>query len=1612
MTWRGTATIKLGQESGVTKRNLDIPVSPTLHTVLGKLADKGHKSLIVGGAVRDAMMGTEPKDIDVEVYGTNYEDLASTLSQHGKVNQVGKAFGVIKFKDKEKNEYDFSLPRRENKTGVGHRDFATEFDPTITPPEAAARRDFTFNAMAYDPLHGELHDYFGGEKDLNDRVIRHTSEAFSEDPLRVLRGMQFAARYGMKVHPDTAKLSESISHEYSTIPKERVSEEFMKLATKGKEPGRAIDYLKDTGWHKNFPELHDMYGTKQEPKWHPEGDLEVHTKHAMNAAAKIADREGLKGDDRAVAVFGAMAHDMGKPSNTTTNDAGEIISHGHDTAGGPVARNFLNGIGIKKDITDKVVPLVENHMQHLNYENGISSRTVRRLAERLQPASIKELSYVMESDHSGRPPLPSGLPSGAQKMLDAADRSHVTDKPMERFVNGRDVLPYFPGVEPGPHIGEHVKAAYEAQLNGEINSPEEGQAWLKKRLGKTASQEDFEPETDVMYHFHHPGLEEHIKQHGIEAADPNGLMAGTDRESFPGSPKAVYMYHPDSLPGTLRGAGDLYEIDTKGLDVTPDFNIDGAWYHEGTIPPERVKKVGWKNVAIAPRRPYYHVAPADARDSIEQHGIDHLRGDSPWKHMEDEEDPDYDDWSNEDFKGNYLYSDEEMAKGYAGAMSHEDGPDQDVWKVDTLGRGDLEGDPEDTVLNPHWDPELPVNGQRWMTKNPIEPDRVKRVAMPRDEGFLQNLNFEHIEGPHAHSLLAWAPGADHPFGRIDWDNETADSPPTISGIDVYHSYQRHGLGSELLRRARDIEPKLHHDSTLTEDGAALVKNFGDQVAGPVTAGHDGDLPDLEYRVHKGPFTPDINADNEMRMKEDLGHSGKGMQGGISAHLPDGTMVAGIGWGHDRVKQVQVHPDWTRRGIATELFQQAKQLRPRLRHSDDLTDLGQQWKKSLSEKTAAWKDVRNKAVRLRNANMVNIILQDDNVIAADVQGDHATYHVVLYRQYPESMAITLWECSCKWGDWAFKRQVTYVGRMCSHALATLYAAHGEEFKKQRASHTKMGALKPHDHHDIDDDDILKKHMLKKHVHKDDEELQHAIHGLHGDDLQQFHGEDHDFFGEFGWDDNQEIPDFDDKDYAHPLEKSFKPYKKLRADEYVKDVEPSEKREGDDFDYDTRWFNKGLNHHVLDTVKHLTDSYPVTKDWFKGIRVSDAGPMPCVVPGDKRIWLPPSYVDKPGSPARAPQKSLDHLIAHEFGHALHASIQAKECGPESVPDASMDELKQSLQDQDIRDEHNVKMHHPDSPATWAMDSAKKKFPGQSASSYAEKDDLERFAESMADHWTSPHPAEQSSHIGNMIDFLYHKDSPAWKERGDSKTASADLQDMLEDHNTRQSMKKKSNVDRDLWTHKGKPFSFGVVSLLDGEIEETHSYKKAEDHDFHHSFYIGEEHLEPIENNEKDVFWLEDGEPRAMKGLPPGMRESIRSQIEPASKTSSTHTGLRRSKLTFYAATGRPVVINVEVADDPGSIQQGLMNRMMMPMMDGMVFIPQYKPSYTGFWMKNTFIPLSIAFWDRAGIITEIIDMAPGDTTIHKPKMPWWGAVEVNRGFFRQWSIMVGCRVVLNL
>ena len=465
---------------------MHLTLPAVLDSVIRELRVSGYRAVVVGGAVRDALLGQEPKDFDIEVYGIAYDRLAGLLARHGHIDLVGKSFGVVKLASSAGVQYDFSVPRRDSKVGLRHRDFHATFDERITPKEAASRRDFTINAIAWDPVEREVMDFFGGRADLANRVLRATSHAFAEDPLRVLRGMQFACRFDLSVDPETAALCRTIADQYDTIAQERVAGEFMKWAVKGAHPGRILEYLQATGWVVHFPEIGRLADVPQDQEWHPEGNVGLHTMLVLDAAARLAEREGIEGDDRAVLLFSALCHDFAKATTTALREREgrmRLTAYGHESDGVPMARAFLDRIGIKRDITDQVAPLVEHHMVSLSIGRDPTPRAVRRLAMHLAPANITKLVWLIEADYSGRPPLPAGLPDGARRIREMAEAQAVEEKPQSPIILGRHVLPYFDN-QPGKHIGEVTAAAYEAQADGAFSNEDEALRWLEGYMAK------------------------------------------------------------------------------------------------------------------------------------------------------------------------------------------------------------------------------------------------------------------------------------------------------------------------------------------------------------------------------------------------------------------------------------------------------------------------------------------------------------------------------------------------------------------------------------------------------------------------------------------------------------------------------------------------------------------------------------------------------------------------------------------------------------------------------------------------------------------------------------------------------------------------------------------------------------------------------------------------------------------------------------------------------------------------------------------------------------------------------------------------------------------------
>lgn len=432
----------------------------------------GGRALIVGGWVRDRHLGIDSKDVDIEVHGLDPDALQQVLSLSGQVDMVGAAFGVFRIHGL---DVDFSLPRRDSKVGTGHQGFHVETDAHMGIAQAAARRDFTINTLAFDPLTGETFDTWAAGPDFEIGRLMATSDQFIEDPLRVLRGMQFAARFDMWLEAGTVSMCRGLLDEAGTLATERVWTEFWKMATRGRTPSRGMQVLLDTRWVELWPEVLGLVGIPQDSEWHPEGDVWRHTCMAMDAAAEIADREGLGPTERAVLVFGALCHDMGKGDTTVITDDGRIVSPGHASVSGRLAETFMVSVGAPAGIVRQVVALVDEHMFHIG---DPGRRGVRRLVQRLGRGctSVRMLAWLVEADHSARPPLAGGMPEAMVRVMAMADEIGAVAGIPDPLVMGRHLLPL--GWDPGPGMGRMLQAAHAAQMEGVFDTVEDGIAWV------------------------------------------------------------------------------------------------------------------------------------------------------------------------------------------------------------------------------------------------------------------------------------------------------------------------------------------------------------------------------------------------------------------------------------------------------------------------------------------------------------------------------------------------------------------------------------------------------------------------------------------------------------------------------------------------------------------------------------------------------------------------------------------------------------------------------------------------------------------------------------------------------------------------------------------------------------------------------------------------------------------------------------------------------------------------------------------------------------------------------------------------------------------------------
>ena len=433
---------------------------------------EGGRALLVGGCVRDSLLGLKPSDFDLECFGIGAERLRSALSGRFDVDLVGASFGIFKLHHV---DVDVALPRRETKLGLGHRAFETECDPSLTLEEAAARRDFTVNAIYEDPLTGEVLDPWNGRGDLERGVLRHVGGHFGEDPLRVLRGMQFAARFRLSPASETIAVCRAMEPE--NLPKERLMGEWRKLLVKGVAISAGLRFLRETGWTRHYPELAALIGCKQDPEWHPEGDAWNHTLCCLDA---FADARTWNEDEDLVVGLAVLCHDFGKPATSAWDPVKRRIrSLGHDEAGVAPTLSFLRRLTDEERILKDVPPLVRLHMRPFSmWKSNASDAAIRRLAVQAG-GRLDRLLRVAAADDAGRPPFPRD-PAALEWLSAQAERLRVADSAPKPLVMGRDLIAL--GMKPGVEFGRILKAAYEAQLDGRFDTAESGIEYVSSVL--------------------------------------------------------------------------------------------------------------------------------------------------------------------------------------------------------------------------------------------------------------------------------------------------------------------------------------------------------------------------------------------------------------------------------------------------------------------------------------------------------------------------------------------------------------------------------------------------------------------------------------------------------------------------------------------------------------------------------------------------------------------------------------------------------------------------------------------------------------------------------------------------------------------------------------------------------------------------------------------------------------------------------------------------------------------------------------------------------------------------------------------------------------------------
>ena len=368
-----------------------------IRAIARRVQARGGRALLVGGCVRDALLGRACTDIDCEVHGVSPDALRAILGEFGEIDESGRAYGIYTIRGA---GIDVALPRTETRTGPGHKDFAVTVNPQLSPAQAALRRDFTVNAIMRDALTGEYVDPLGGMEDLMQGVLRAVpGDGFEDDPLRVLRGAQFAARFHLT--PDEETLRRMRRMPTGHLSAARVCAEMNKALLTAREPDVFFRVLRDADalepW---FAELSALCGVQQNPLYHPEGDAFEHTLLTLRAAAEEKDRSS----DPLHFMLAALTHDLGKAVSAVQDEHGIWRAADHAETGVPLCGAMLARLGAPKAAIRYAQDMCRLHMRvHTGYYTQADAAWMNLLFDESVCAGDLAWLAVCDARGTGKP---------------------------------------------------------------------------------------------------------------------------------------------------------------------------------------------------------------------------------------------------------------------------------------------------------------------------------------------------------------------------------------------------------------------------------------------------------------------------------------------------------------------------------------------------------------------------------------------------------------------------------------------------------------------------------------------------------------------------------------------------------------------------------------------------------------------------------------------------------------------------------------------------------------------------------------------------------------------------------------------------------------------------------------------------------------------------------------------------------------------------------------------------------------------------------------------------------------------------------------------------------